>query len=129
MSLPWKGDPNIAENSDPPTSHEDLGPKIIAMESSDPEIDLDDGAAEEVEFVLRRAAEALAHKARPLHAVGEGIACAYDEVMRNTAASVRRGVHALRNLAKEDPLRFIAVAAGAAFVAGFVLKAWKSSRA
>ena len=51
MSLPLKNDP--AETTDR-LPREDVGPKLVAMESYDPDIDVADAAAEEVEAVLLR---------------------------------------------------------------------------
>lgn len=127
MSLPLKYEPNPAQSPDPLPSPEDLGPKIIAMESYDPELDLEDAASEEVEAVLRRASDA-AHKASPLHEIAESLTCAYDEAIQNTLASARRGVNAIRALGERDPVRFVATVAAAAFVVGFLLRIGRSSR-
>ena len=126
MSLPLKNDPNPAGTQDPPP-REDVGPKLIAMESYDPEIDVEDVAAEEVEAVLLRAAESLP-KAKPLHEVAESITSAYEEAIQNTVASARRSVNAIRDLGERDPIRFIAVVAAAACVLGFLLRVGRSSR-
>ena len=126
MSLPFRNDPNPAERPDP-VPREDVGPKLIAMESYDPDIDVEDAAAEEVEAVLLRASESLP-RAEPLHEVAERITFAYDEAIQATVASARRGVNAIRALGEKDPLRFIAVVAATALVVGFVLRIGRSSR-
>jgi len=52
-----------------------------------------------------------------------------DQTFQTAAASSARGIDALRGLAKEDPLRFIATVAVAAFAIGSGLRLWRSSRA
>jgi hypothetical protein len=126
MSLPLKNDPNPAETPDP-LPREDVGPKLIAMESYDPDIDVEDAAAEEVEAVLLRASESLP-RAKPLHVVAGNITSAYDEAIQSTRASARRGVNAIRALGERDPLSFIAVVAAAAFVVGLLFRVGRSSR-
>jgi hypothetical protein len=126
MSLPLKNDPNPAETRDP-LPREDVGPKLIAMESYDPDIDLEDAAVEEVEAVLLRASEALP-RAKPLHEVAESITSAYDEAIQTTVASARGGLNAIRALGERDPLRFITIVAAAAFVIGLLLRVGRSSR-
>jgi ElaB/YqjD/DUF883 family membrane-anchored ribosome-binding protein len=121
MSLPFKN-----SNSGLP---ENPGPKILPMPAYDPDVDLEDLAAEEVEFVLRRASDALAGGAQPLHDLGKRVTSAYDRAMQRAAASSRHGIQALRNLADQQPVRFIAVAAVAGFAVGFTLRIWRSSRA
>jgi len=72
MSLPLKNDP--AETTDR-LPREDVGPKLIAMESYDSDIDVADAAAEEVEAVLLRASESLP-RAKPFHEAAESLASA-----------------------------------------------------
>jgi hypothetical protein len=119
MALPLKKtDPILPEN---------LGPKIVPMPvyNLDP-TDLEESAAEEVDFVLRRVSEA----PKPsLHEIGERVTEAVDQTVQKVAASSVRGFDALSELAKQDPLRFIATIAAAAFVVGFGLRLWRSSRA
>lgn len=124
MSLPLKNDPAETRDRLP---REDVGPKLIAMESYDSDIDVADAAAEEVEAVLLRASESLP-RAKPFRGAAESLASAYDEAIQSALASARRGVKAIRSLGERDPLRFIAVVAVAAFVTGFVLRAGRSSR-
>ena len=126
MSLPLKNDPNPAKTPNL-LPREDVGPKLIAMESYDPAIDLADAAAEEVEAVLLRASESVP-RAKPLHEVAKSITSGYEEAIQSTLASTRRGVNAIRALGERDPIRFIAVVAAAALLAGFLLRVGRSSR-
>jgi ElaB/YqjD/DUF883 family membrane-anchored ribosome-binding protein len=120
MSLPLK-----KTASDLP---EDPGPKVVSMRTYDPDAGLDDSAAQEAEFVVRRASEALADAPHPLHEFGERLTRTYDLTMQQAAASTHKGVDAVSDLAKQNPIRFIAVVAAAAFAAGFMLRMWRSPR-
>jgi hypothetical protein len=123
MSLPLKNRPHPVDPGESP------GPKVVPIQAYDPDIDSEAFAAAEVEFVVEQATAALADTAKPFHELGERIVCAYDMAMQNLAASARHRARTLRNLAEKDPVRFMAVIAGAAFVAGFSLRIWRASRA
>ena len=97
------------------------------MESYDPDIDVADAAAEEVEAVLLRASESLP-RAKPFHEAAESLASAYDEAIQSALASARRGVKAIRTLGERDPLQIHRCGCVAAFVTGFVLRVGRSSR-
>jgi hypothetical protein len=123
MSLPLKNDPIPSDPRESPR------PKLVPIQSYDPEFSVEDAAEEEADFVLKRATESFAESAEPFREIGERITGAVDLAMQSAAASVRDGVNAARNLAEEEPIRFIAMVAGAAFVAGFILRMLRSSRA
>jgi hypothetical protein len=109
-------------------SPENPGPKVVPVLTYDPEVGLNDSAAQEAEFVVRRASEALADAPHPLHEFGERLTRIYDLTMQQAAASTHEGVDAVSDLAKQNPIRLIAAVAAAAFAAGFMLRMWRSPR-
>ena len=108
---------------------ESPGQKILSIPSYGPKIDIGEVAAKEADFVIKRATEFFAEYAEPFHEIGERTTGAFDIAMQGAAASIRRGMSAVRDLSEEEPIRFIAMVASAAFVAGFALRLWRSSRA
>lgn len=122
MSLPLKNEPA------PSGVNEWQGPKIVSMRPYDPEVEVQQSAAAETEFVLQQAAEDLMGRSHPLHEFGERIARTYDAGLQEAAGTVRVGVDVARDLKEKDPLKFIAVVASVAFAAGFILRIWRSSR-
>ena len=105
------------------------GPKIIPMPMVNVDAaDLDDAVVEEVEFVLRRAGEAC-DKEHPIHELGERVADVFDQTLQEAASTSRRGIQKLADQSQRAPFRFIAAVAVVAFVVGFGLRLWRSSRA
>jgi hypothetical protein len=95
-----------------PLSSETLGPKIVPMPVY--ETEMEEVAEEDVAFVLQRATVTENH---PI----------FDEVDQSLQKASRT-IEDLRSLANQDPLRFIAMVAAAAFVIGIGLRLWRSSR-
>ncbi|HEX4485568.1 MAG TPA: hypothetical protein VH088_04840 [Terriglobales bacterium] len=102
-----------------PIAPEELGPKIVPMPLYDVDpTDIEDVAEEEVAFVLQRATVL----------EDDSIIDEVDRTFRKAVTTSSRDLENLRNVAENEPLRFIAMVAAASFVIGFGVRLWRSSR-
>jgi hypothetical protein len=105
--------------------------KIVPLQPSDQKPDsqyLADLAADEVEVVLKHAAERLSDAAEPIHEFGERLVRSYDNVAQEAARVVRSQIKRLRHFAEDDPVRFLGMVAAGAFAAGIALRLLTRSR-
>jgi hypothetical protein len=133
MSLSAKRDPLSPETTgDEQWSQADKPVAVISslrpMPKIVPGVDLTEAAQREAEVVIRRAQEGIGSDPfSPFHVLAEQFAEAYDRGLQAAASRLYRTADAVAETIETRPERFIAAVAGAAFVAGFALRIWRSN--